>query len=270
MSAFAQHLAFAFRTGIRNRTLLLLNYLFPLGFYLLMALLMGRINPLFPPIMLPSMITFAIVASTLLGLPDELVTAREAGILRSYKINGVPAVYLVIIPALTTGLHGALVSAIICLTGPSLFGATPPTNWLGLVVCFAAAWLALAGLAVLIGVISPSTRVTVLWSQLVFLPSMILGGVTGVPADLLPEGLQRLASLLPPTWAMRALTGWPMSGDVGASTRAVAILVAGGLLAFGLAVYLFSWDRHSGSRRANPLLALLALAPYVVGVLLGG
>jgi hypothetical protein len=41
------------------------------------------------------------------------------------------------------------------------------------------------------------------------------------------------------------------------------------VLAFGLAVYLFSWDRHSGTRRANPLLALLVLAPYVVGVLLG-
>ena len=270
MSAFAQHLAFEFRSGIRNRTLLLLNYLFPLGFYLLMGALMGRINPLYPPTMIPSMITFAIVAATLLGLPDPLVTAREAGIYRSYRINGVPATYLVIIPALTTALHAALVSGIVCLSAPALFGATPPTHWLGLGVCFLASSLAHAGLAVLIGVVSPSTRVTVLWSQLVFLPSMMLGGITGVPADLLPEGLRRLSLLLPPTWAMRALSGWPMGAPAAESLTSAAILAAGGLLAFALAVYLFSWDRHSGTRRANPLLALLALVPYVVGAVLGG
>ena len=34
MTAFANHISFDFRTGIRNRSLLLLNYLFPLAFYL--------------------------------------------------------------------------------------------------------------------------------------------------------------------------------------------------------------------------------------------
>jgi ABC-2 type transport system permease protein len=270
MSAFIHHLAFEFRSGIRNRSLLLLNYLFPLGFYLLMGALMGRINPLYPPTMIPSMVTFAIVTATLLGLPDPLVTAREAGILRSFKINGVPAASIVLIPAITTALHAALVSLAICVTAPRLFSAALPTNWVGFGVCFLAASLALSGVAVLIGVISPSTRVTVLWSQLIFLPSMMLGGITGVPADLLPEGLQRLSLLLPPTWAMRALNGWPMGAPAARSLTAAAILAAGGVLAFALAIYLFSWDRHSGTRRGNPLLALLALAPYLVGAVMGG
>ena len=32
MSAFVNHFSFEFRTGIRDKTLLLMNYLFPLGF----------------------------------------------------------------------------------------------------------------------------------------------------------------------------------------------------------------------------------------------
>ena len=91
MNAFASHFSFEFRTGIRNKNLLLMNYLFPLGLYLMMSLIMPGINPLFQETIIPSMVTFGILAATLLGLPDPLVNAREAGIFRSFKINGVPA-----------------------------------------------------------------------------------------------------------------------------------------------------------------------------------
>ena len=37
MSAFVNHFSFEFRTGIRNKTLLLMNYLLPLAFFLMMG-----------------------------------------------------------------------------------------------------------------------------------------------------------------------------------------------------------------------------------------
>ena len=102
MNAFTHHLSFEFRTGIRNRQLLLMNYLFPLGFYLMIGFVMPVINPPFLEGMVPAMVVFAILAATFLGLPDPIVNAREAGILRSYKINGVPSLSILAIPALTT------------------------------------------------------------------------------------------------------------------------------------------------------------------------
>jgi len=45
-------------------------------------------------------------------------------------------------------------------------------------------------------------------------------------------------------------------------------LLACGLLAFGLAVYLFSWDSRNTARRGHPLLALLVLLPFLVGIFL--
>ena len=78
MTAFTSHFAFEFRTGIRNKNLLLMNYLFPLGLYVMMSLIMPAVNPLFQATIIPSMITFGILAAALLGLPDPLVQAREA------------------------------------------------------------------------------------------------------------------------------------------------------------------------------------------------
>ena len=118
MTPFANHISFDFRTGIRNRSLLLLNYLFPLAFYLLMGFVMPGLNPLFLDSLLPGMVVFAIYSAAILGLPDPLVQARDSGIFRSYKINGVPRLNILAIPALTTSLHLIIVTVIICLTAP--------------------------------------------------------------------------------------------------------------------------------------------------------
>lgn len=67
-----------------------MNYLFPLGFYLMMGFIMAAINPPFREGIIPAMLVFSALSATLLGIPDPLVNARENGIFRSYKINGVP------------------------------------------------------------------------------------------------------------------------------------------------------------------------------------
>jgi ABC-2 type transport system permease protein len=127
---------------------------------------------------------------------------------------------------------------------------------------------ACAGLGVLIGVISPSSQMTVLWSQLIFIPSMLLGGMM-IPYSMLPEAAGKVAQLLPATHAMNAFRGLAM--DLTADfdpLGSLIILLASGVLAFGLAIYLFNWDRRNTTQRGHPLLALLALLPYAVGILL--
>ncbi|MCA9927815.1 MAG: ABC transporter permease [Anaerolineales bacterium] len=266
MSAFIQHFNYEFRTGLRNKNLLLMNYLFPLGFYLMMGFIMPEINPSFRNALIPALVVFAILASTLLGLPDPLVNARETGIFRSYKINGVPALSILVIPALTTVLHLGIVTAVITLTAPVLFDAAAPTNWLNYDLVALALALACTGLGVLIGVVSPSTRMTVLFSQVIFVPSMLLGGMM-MPLEMLPEVAQRAGLLLPATYGMVAFNGLAMGETaVFAPWAAVAILAGSGLLSFGLALYLFSWDNRNAARRGHPLLALLALLPLVVGI----
>jgi ABC-2 type transport system permease protein len=268
MNAFVHHFAFEFRTGIRNRQLLLMNYLFPLGFYLMMGFIMPSIYPPFREVIIPAMVVFAVLASTLLGIPDPLVNARESGIFRSYKINGVPSLSILVIPALTTILHLVIVTVIITASAPLLFDAPTPVSWLSFVIVLAALAIACAGISVLIGVISPSSRMTVLWSQVFFVPSMLLGGLM-LPLSMLPAVAEKFAQLLPATHAMNAFTALAMGGEaVFSPWGSVIVLLTGGILAFVLAVYLFSWDSRNTTRRGSTWLALLALLPYALGTLL--
>ena len=268
MSAFLSHFSFEFRTGIRNKQLLFTNYLFPLGFYLLVGFVFPTINPPMLETLLPAMVVFTILAAALLGLPDPLVNARETGILRSYKINGIPAISILAIPALTTIVHLAIACSLITATASPLFSAPLPGNWHTFLLVFLTTAFSVSGISVLIGVISSSTRMTVLWSQTIFVPSMMLGGLM-LPYRMLPEAVSRFSMLLPSTHAMNAFNGLAMGRVADFSPwGSLLVLVLTGTLAFALAIYLFSWDRHNAARRGHPALAALALLPLAAAVLL--
>ncbi len=266
MTAFINHFSFEFRAGIRDKQLLLVNYLLPLGFYFMMASIMPGINPMFLEFLIPAMVTFAILSATLLGIPDPLVKAREDGIYRSYKINGVPSSSILTIPALTTVLHLVIVVAIITVTAPLLFDAPAPVNWLNYLIVFVVMAFASAGMSVLIGVLSSSTRMTVMWSQLIYLPSMLVGGLM-LPSSLLPDMVLKFSQLLPATHAMNAFNALAMGNvaDFNPWGSVVALFLSGAI-SFGLAIYMFSWDSRNEGRRGHPLLALLVLLPFVVGI----
>ena len=269
MNALARHAAFEFGSGLRNRAMLLLLYLFPLGFFLMGSALMVGVNPFFQETVIPAMVIFALLAGCLLGLPDPIVSAREAGIYRSYKIHGVPPTAILLLPAGATIVHLTVVAAIITAVAPLLFGAPLPTHPLAYVAVFLAAAAAHAGLGLVIAVVSASTRATVLWSQLIFLPSVLLGGLM-MPAEMIPETLSAIARLLPATHAMNAMRGLAY-GDVTtfSALGSLALLILGAVLAVALAVRLFQWDRRAEERTGSRWWALAALLPYAASLLLG-
>jgi ABC-2 type transport system permease protein len=267
MTAYLNHFAFEFKSGLRNQTQLLMNYLFPLGFYAMMGLVMTQVNPLFPKTLIPAMIVFCTMTATILGLPGPLVEAREAGIYRSFKINGVPAFAILAMPGLSTIFHVFIVAIIITLTAPAFFGGTAPTDWLAFAGVTVVTVFTCSGIGALIGVIAKDARSTVLWSQLIFLPSMLLGGLM-MPLSMLPASVARVSGLLPPAHAMQAYLGLAFHQEtVFDPMRSLVILAASGLLAFGLAIYLFNWDSRNNARRGYPIMALLVLIPYIAGVI---
>jgi ABC-2 type transport system permease protein len=268
MTAIIYHLKYDFFNGLRDKSLLLMNYLFPFTLFIMMGALMGGINPAFHETIIPAMITIAIMTSTLLGMPNPIVSSRESGIFRSYKINGVPASALISIPVLSNLLHMVLVSVIITLAGVAIFSAQLPVNWGYFILVGLIAIFAMAGIGMLIGVISSNNRSTILISQLFFIPSMMLSGML-MPSTMLPAKMQRLAMLLPASHVMNAWRSLAFGQPATIDPRlSLLILLSGGLIAFSLAVILFQWDSHNQQRGRPTFIAVSAMLPYILAAIL--
>ena len=269
MKAFLHHLAYDFKTGIRDRSLLLMNYLFPLAFFLLVSALMVRVNPPFQELMLPAMTLFAILSSSLLSLPNTLVGARESGVFRSFRINGVPTGAVLAIPPLGGLVHMAVVAVVVAVLGTRLFGGAGPVDAAGYAAAGLLSYLSIAGIGALIGVAAANSRATVLIGQFIYLPSILLGGLM-VPHSFLPGALARISLLLPTTHGMRLFEALGMKpGSAPVPWISLGVLAAGGVLSFALAAWLFQWDTRASQPNRRAALALLGALPYVAALLAG-
>lgn len=258
---FLHHCIYEFRAGLRDKSLLLLNYLFPLLFFALVSALMGGVNPGFRATMIPAMTVFAVMCSYLLGFPPSIVAARESGLYRSFRISGVPDWAGPAAPILGNAVHMAVVTAVIAVAGVLVFDAAAPADPLR----FAAGWLCLvastAGFGLLVSVTASNSRAASLMAQVIYIPSILLGGLM-TPPDILPPVLARAALLFPATHAMRIFRGdggWPLSA---------AVLIAGAIVAVLCAGALYEWDPKNARPERRKLLALAALAPGAITMLL--
>jgi ABC-2 type transport system permease protein len=267
--AFIHHLAYDFRTGIRDRSKLLMFYLFPLVFFGLMGGLMSSVNPGFMRVIVPGMVLFAVMCASLLSLPSVLVTARESGVFRSFRINGVPVASILGVPVISTAVHMLVIAVVISFAGARAFGGTAPASIPGFAAAALLTFAAFSGIGALIGVAAGNITVTILLSQLIYIPSIVLGGIM-VPVSILPAALQRAALLLPATHCMNLFSGIAMPGGQGVPWLSAAVLGASVILSFGLAALLFEWDSRASQPSRKAWLALFALAPFAVAAALGG
>jgi ABC-2 type transport system permease protein len=269
MSAFIHHLSYDFKSGIRDKSKLLMFYLFPLVFFALAGSLMTAVNPFFKDTMLPGMILFAVMSSALLAFPGGIVTAREQGVFRSYRINGVPVASVLSIPVIGGAVHMAVVAAAISFGGAYLFGGVAPSNIAGFAAAGLLSYLGFSGIGVLIGTASAKENASMLIAQLIYIPSILLGGLM-MPASVLPAGFLRASLFLPATHAMRVfagLGGMPAGAPI--PWASIAVLGSSAVLNFALAAWIFQWDPRSTTPSRKAFAALLGILPFAAAVALG-
>ena len=113
--------------------------------------------------------------------------------------------------------------------------------------------------------ISPNNRVTVLLAQVIFIPSMLIGGVM-MPTEMLSQNMQRISKILPTTHCMNALGAFAFNKKpVYSILSSIIVLLLGGILSFALAAYLFTWDSKSDKPIKN-LIGFIALLPYIISI----
>lgn len=201
IKSFSYHLKTEFIIGFRNKSILFINYFLPLFFYLMMGFVMGEINESFKEYMKVSMIIFAIMTSTLLTVPNEVVFARSEGIYRSYKIYGISRLEIILHYTINSLLHCLVTGTVIFFTSGILFDANPISSLPIMLLAIFLFFLANMGICLLISMFFQIPKVAGLIAQSVFIPSILAGGII-IPLDTLPTSLTDIVAILPSTHVM--------------------------------------------------------------------
>lgn len=224
---------------IRERGTLMTYYLVPLVFYFVMGAVFSSINPLAKQTLAATMVIFAVTMGAVLGIPVPIVKMRESGVLRAYRVYGIPGWAVFFIQSLSAFSHLLVVSIVIFVTAPLFFGASYPQSipayFLSLFILLFASIM----LGLLIGVVARSQPFATMLSQAIFLPTVMLGGIL-FPAAMLPNTLRALGRLLPATYIMQSFSGlaFRLHADIN-PILSLLVTTAIGIVAAGLTVVRF-------------------------------
>lgn len=248
MKTFLKHLVIDYKVGLRDRTLLLMSYLFPLTFFLFMGFVMTEMEPEYKDIMYPSMLLFSLLTSTVIIVPNVVANNRETGIYRSFKIYGVRRVSIIFLSMISNLINFLIVSLIITILSGLYFKVSMPNGlkeWLYLVFVMILAWLVFITLAILIGNVVKNSKHVILYSQLIYLPSILLGGIM-MDVKQLPQSIRNISYIMPSSHAMGLINNWTYHrGEVFNSSISTIILLILGLSLLGMNFITFKYDNQN-------------------------
>lgn len=246
MTRFLWQLGLEMRLQLRNRLGLLYLLLFPSVFVLAFRVLYQH-EPVPLVRHVGELLTVTALAGACLGLPVALVSERERGVWRRYRLAPVSLLEL-LATSLLARYFLLVLAAVLQIFLAMGLGMPAPEHTLQLWAAFSVVALSLLGLGLLLAALAGSVTAAQGLGQSVFLPMLILGGVAVRP-EAMPELVQRLAAFFPGRYAV-LLIQQSVSGEATVSTvHLLTALLLMGSAAFVAGGRLFRTD----SRRRLPL-----------------
>jgi len=252
-----RHLLLTLRLNFRSRQAVIYGFVMPVLFLLAFGGIFRDDTPLLTHEM-GQLLTISVLGGACFGLPTALVSERERGLWRRYRL----------LPGGTWGLLASTVIARLVLLALAammqvvlarfVYGTPLPLNPGQLLFAFLFVAGAFLGLGLVVAAVADDVPAVQALGQCVFLPMIMLGGV-GVPLAALPGWAQAAAGFMPGRYAVeilqRAISDPRGLSGMGFGLAALACI---GAASAAVGARLFRWD--SGVRTGPAALGPAALA----------
>ncbi len=251
------------RLAMRNRAFLFFSLITPLAFLFGYGELSRRFAPGSMPYLLAMVLALTIMGS-FWGLSVQLVTFREQGILRRFRVTPVGASAMLASSLISNYFLTLPTIVIEFFLSRSLFHMTGLGNLVSVFVFVTIGTVTFASLGLIVASVTNTMQETQIINQIIWFIFLFMSGAT-VPFPKLPAMLQKVAVFLPATYLVsglqRAMVDRTSVTDLGAY---LASLVGCALIAFVISAQLFRWEPETKAPRRAKLWAATAVIPFLL------
>jgi len=252
--------------SFRSGTAIFWNLVFPMVWLFLFGFVFYRGNP---SLMMPGLFTITLISGAFFGVSYLMVSEREAGILRLYRVTPVSALTVV----LANAIRAMVVLSI-------SVGAQASVGWLvfryevtgSLVLTFFIMLLggaAFVPLGMFVGSVAEDMRSAPAISNLLFFP-LVFGSGAALPAFMLPGWLQSVMRMIPSSYLVEALQGVMLRGyGLAQLAGPIAVLLLTLVVGAWVNSRLFRWETSEPLDKRAMLTAIVVLTLlYVAAAML--
>jgi ABC-2 type transport system permease protein len=251
------------RLTLRNKAFLFFSLIMPLGFFFLYGSVFAKGKPEAVAYLMGPVLSLTVMG-TFWGLSVQLVTWREQGILRRFRLapispssmiaSSILANYVLIVPTVVLELllarfvyHVASFGNLGTLFALVIMGIT-----------------SFGALGLIVASVTNTMQETQIINQLLWFSFIFLSGAT-VPLAVLPSVVQRIGLFLPATYLVSGLQRGMVYNQnvlsVGVELVSLAVWAA---LAFFISSTLFRWEPEARLPRNAKLWAAATILPFIL------
>jgi len=212
------------------------------------------------------LLTVTVLGGACFGLPTTLVSEREKGVWRRYRLLPVPVAALV---GSTVAARYLLVvtAGLLQLALAMVIGMPAPQHPFDLWLAFTVVAFAFLGCGLVIAMMADTVPAVQALGQTIFLPMLIIGGIA-VPIATLPDWAQHASAFFPGRYAVEALQACVTGAGIASAPFSVSALLVVGVAGCIAGAMMFRWDEHERwAARADRGWVIVALAAWAgVGI----
>jgi len=249
--------------ALRNRAFIFFSLVFPLAILFLYLAVFGRGKAAAVPYLLASVLALTIMGS-FWGLSVQLVTFREQGILRRFRVAPVSAGAMLGSSILSNYLMTLPTVVLEFSIARGVFDLRSWGNITGILLLVTLGTVTFAALGLIVASVTNTMQETQIINQILWWGFLGLSGAT-MPLPLLPGWLQTLAAFQPATYLVTGLER-VMVGQVSVLAIAPELLslALSATIAFVISQQLFRWEPGARVPRSAKLWAASAVIPFLL------
>jgi ABC-2 type transport system permease protein len=226
----------------RNPTAAFFGFMLPVVF----LLIIGSLTPVSDrDIVIPGIAGMNVMASTFNAIAMNMTFRREQGLLKRMRGTPMPTVsYLGGIFG-NVAFNATIQVALVVVLGNLIFGLPWPYHWPELIIFTIVGIFSFTALGIAFSHVIPNFDAAPAYTNFVYLPSILLGGVFFDPATTSSAVLDDIARVLPISHFIAGMRG-AIQPDGGLSHHVgdLTVLALWGLVGLWFAIRGFSWEQR--------------------------
>lgn len=185
--------------------------------------------------------TIAICAGGLMGLPLVISDYRNRKILKRYKVTPISPIMILLVQLTIYTLYSLVSLVLIYIVATLFFDFEMIGSFWKFFLSFVLVMLSMFSIGMMVGGISPNTKIASTVASILYFPMLIFSGAT-LPYEVMPTALQKIADILPLTQGIKLLKSTSLALPVENVMFSIILLVVISVISIGIAIKFFKWE----------------------------
>ena len=233
------------KLGLRSCDMLIFGVAMPVGVLMLIVMIAGSKMAgegyTYLESSFASLIAVGICASAFMGIPLTIVDYRDKKILKHFFTTPCSPMWILGSDVLCCAVNAMLSAVSVSLVAVVFFGY----QMKGSILAFIGAWfltmISMFSIGLLMASLCRTVRSVNAVTSIVYFPMLFLSGAT-IPYELFPDGLQKVAAILPLSQGIKLMKAVSMGIQTDSVFKIVVLLVAITLICTMISVKTFQWE----------------------------